>query len=71
MINNMQTLILTEKVNLEIANKLANLNFSKFKYIFDLSTSKRHDDYDLKKEYSVMKNYCSNLINSKEAESRF
>ena len=63
MFNNMQTVILTETLNLDIADKLANLNFSKFKDIFDSSTSKRHDDYDLKKEYSVMKNYCSNLIN--------
>ena len=59
----MQTVILTETLNLNIADKLSNLSFSKFKDIFESSTSKRHDNYDLKKEYSTMKNYTLNLIN--------
>jgi hypothetical protein len=56
---------LFEKVNYSVAEKLSKINFNQFKDIFNLSTTKRHDDYDLMREYTKLKNYCKCIIKSK------
>ncbi len=56
---------LIEKVNFEIAEKLSYINFNQFKDLFNISTTKRHDDYDLMGEYTKLKNYCNCIINTK------
>lgn len=53
---------LIEKVNFEIAEKLSNINFNQFKDLFNISTTKRHNDYDLMGEYSKLKNYCKCIV---------
>lgn len=56
---------LIEKVHFNIAEKLSKINFNQFKDLFNLSTTKRHDDYDLMGEYSKLKNYCKCIVKSK------
>jgi hypothetical protein len=56
---------LIEKVNFRIAEKLSNINFNQFKDLFNISTTKRHDDYDLMGEYTKLKNYCKCIVKSK------
>ena len=55
-------MILTEKVNFKIAEILSKITFSQFKYLFELSTTKRHDKYDLMGEFTKVKNYCKDII---------
>ena len=50
---------LNEKVNNEVASKCSKLTLPQFKYLFDLSSSKRHDDYNLVGEYKKLINYFS------------
>ena len=56
---------LVEKVNFEIAEKLSYINFNQFKDLFNISTTKRHNDYDLMREYTKLKTYCKSIINTK------
>lgn len=51
-------IIYTEKVNPEICEKLSKMTFSQFQILFSKSTSKRHNDYDTKKEYDKVIKYC-------------
>ena len=55
-------MILIEKINLEIALILSKITYTQFKYLFDLSTSKRHDKYDIMGEFTKVKNYCKTVI---------
>ena len=48
----------TESVNPEICEKLSKMTFSQFQILFSKSTTKRHDDYDTKKEYDKVIKYC-------------
>jgi hypothetical protein len=57
--------ILTEKVNFSVAEKLSSINYIQFKDLFNLSTTKRHSDYDLMAEYTKLKNYCIAVVKSK------
>jgi len=50
--------IYTEKVNPEICEKLSKMTFNQFQILFSKSSSKRHDDYDTKKEYDKIIKYC-------------
>ncbi len=56
---------LIEKVNLSRAVKLSNINYIQFRDLFNLSTTKRHDDYDIMGEYTKLKNYCKCIVKSK------
>lgn len=56
---------LTEKVNLKIAKKLSKINFEQFKILFNKSTTKRHNDYNVKNEFTKLKTYCKNIVSSK------
>ena len=56
---------LIEKVNLSRAVKLSNINYIQFRDLFNISTTKRHDDYDIMGEYTKLKNYCKYIVKSK------
>ena len=63
MFRNTQTpVILKEKVNLKVAEKLSKLTFTKFKTLFDLSTTKRGTERDYLTEFKKIKNYTSNIM---------
>jgi hypothetical protein len=55
----------SEKVNFEVCKKLKNLTLNQFVELFEKSTTKRHDDYDLKIEYTKLKNLTTILYSSK------
>ena len=57
-------MFLIEKVNLEIAKKLNLVTYTQFVELFNKSSSKRHDDYDLRSEYTKIKNYAKELCKS-------
>lgn len=57
-------MFLIEKVNLDIAKKLNLLTYSQFTELFNKSTTKRHDDYDLRSEYTKIKNYAKEICKS-------
>lgn len=57
-------MFLVEKVNLDIAKKLNLLTYAQFTELFNKSTSKRHDDYDIRGEYTKIKNYAKELCKS-------
>ena len=56
---------LTEKVNFNIAEKLSNINYIQFEILFNYSKTKRHDDYNLKAEFTKVKNYCKLIVATK------
>jgi len=56
---------LNEKVNFEVADKCSKLNLKQFKVLFNKSTTKRHDDYNLIGEYKKLINYCNAILESK------
>lgn len=53
---------LNEIVNEDVAHKCAKLTFTEFKELFNLSSTKRHDDYDIKGEYKKIINYCKEVV---------
>jgi len=53
-----------ERVNFEVAKKLNNITLSQFEELFKASTTKRHDDYDYKKEFTRLRNYTREIIKS-------
>lgn len=56
----------TEIVNLDICQKLSKLTLSQFTELFNLSSTKRHNQYNVASEYKKIKNYCSNYIETYE-----
>jgi len=48
-----------EKVNREICDKLILMTYTQWAEIFSKSSTKRHDDYDIKKEYKKIIDYCN------------
>ena len=56
---------LTEKVNFDIAEKLSKINYKQFEILFNHSKTKRHDDYNLKNEFSKLKTYCKLIVATK------
>ena len=56
---------LTEKVNFDIAEKLSKINYKQFEILFNHSKTKRHDDYNLKNEFSKLKKYCKLIVATK------
>lgn len=60
----MTKLEFTEKINFEICKKLKNLTLSQFTELLDDSTTKRKDDYDIKKEYTRLKSLCNAFYKS-------
>ena len=53
---------LNEKVSQSVADQCSKLTFPQFKYLFDLSSGKRHDEYDLQGEYTKIINYCNAIL---------
>jgi hypothetical protein len=51
--------IYTEEVNADICEKLSKITFSQFQMLFSKSSTKRHDDYDTKKEHDKVIKYCN------------
>lgn len=60
----MTKLEFTEKINFEICKKLKNLTLSQFTELLDNSTTKRRDDYDIKREYTRLKSLCNAFYSS-------
>ena len=56
---------LNESVNVNVTSMCSKLTLPQFQYLFDLSSSKRHDDYSSMTEYTKLINYCNEIINSK------
>lgn len=54
----------TERINFEVCKKLKNLTISQFTELFDDSTTKRRDEYDIKKEYTRLKSLCNSFYKS-------
>jgi hypothetical protein len=57
-------MFLFEKVNFEIVQKLKLLTYAQFVQIFEKSTTKRHNDYDLRSEFTKIKNYAKDSVKS-------
>jgi len=55
---------LDETVNNEVALMCSKLTLPQFQYLFDLSSTKRHDDYSSMTEYTKIINYCNAIISS-------
>ena len=56
---------LYEKVNMNVVTMLKGIKLNDFELLFNSSTSKRHNDYDIKKEYTKVKKYIHEIgINS-------
>jgi hypothetical protein len=55
----------SEKVNFEVCKKLKNLTLNQFIELFESASTKRHDEYDLKKEYTRLKNLTTVLYSTK------
>lgn len=51
-----------EIVNFEICDKLSQLTLTQFTELFNKSTTKRHNEYNISSEYSKLKNYCSSYL---------
>tara|TARA_R100000951_G_scaffold5297_1_gene5805 strand:- start:2187 stop:4562 length:2376 start_codon:yes stop_codon:yes gene_type:complete len=47
-----------ECINVEVLNKLAKLTLSQYDFLMSKSTTKRHNEYDNKEEYTKVMNYC-------------
>ena len=56
---------LIEKVNYDICKKINYLSLIQFAELLNMSKSKRYNDYDLKKEFSKLKNFTKTVIFSK------
>jgi hypothetical protein len=54
----------TERINFEICKKLKNLTLSQFTELFEDSTAKKREDYDIKREYTRLKDLCNAFYNS-------
>lgn len=54
----------TERINFDICKKLKNLTLSQFTELFDDSTTKKREDYDIKREYTRLKDLCNAFYNS-------
>ncbi len=54
----------TERINFDICKKLKNLTVSQFAELFDDSTTKKREDYDIKREYTRLKDLCNAFYNS-------
>lgn len=59
----------TEKINFDVCKKLKNLTLSQFTELFDNSTTKRRDEYDIKREYTRLKSLCNAFYNSNNNHS--
>lgn len=51
--------IYIEEVNSDLCEKLSKITFSQFQILFSKSSTKRHDNYDTKKEYDKVIKYCT------------
>jgi len=61
-----------EYVNEDICDKLSKMTYPQFCLLFSKSSSKRHNDYNLKAEYKKIINYCKFQIeNSYKAEIKY
>jgi len=68
--NNKKVIIsLNETVKENIALMCSKLTLPQFKNLFDLSTTKRHDNYQVMSEYKKVVNYCNEIIKSKNNHS--
>jgi len=47
-----------ECVNVDVLNKLSKLTLSQYDYLMSKSTTKRHNEYDNKEEYTKLMKYC-------------
>ncbi len=56
---------LNERVNEDVALMCSKLTLPQFKNLFDLSTTKRHEDYELMSEYKKVINYCNEIVKTK------
>ncbi len=56
---------LVERVNLEVAKKLNQLTLQQFEQLMNLSKTKRHNDYNIKNEYTKTKKYTKSILKSK------
>lgn len=56
---------LKERVNFEVCEKLNDISFNQFKELFECSSTKRHDSYDLRAEYTKLKNYTRIVCKTK------
>ena len=54
----------TERINFDVCKKLKNLTISQFTELFDNSTTKKREDYDIKREYTRLKDLCNAFYNS-------
>jgi hypothetical protein len=64
-LNTKNVITLNEKVNEDVALMCSKLTLQQFKNLFDLSSTKRHDNYELMPEYKKVINYCNEIIKSK------
>jgi hypothetical protein len=54
----------TERINFEVCKKLKDITLAQFCELFDQSTTKKHDEYDIKREYTRLKTLTTLIYNS-------